>query len=220
MRSTFISAQACALFTVAALTGCVVAPYDNAFYDRPDYGDPYHRGIYSGGSIHQHGQIYPTYPRHPLNRHALSDRSYRDDLVGSPRPHVRGRRHDGIDLRDWRDGDGEFHRRQRERDRVGLEERHRRDRQERMRETRRDSADRSRDRRRDRQLEIRDRSDLGFSERLDHGAARRLERATEAERQAQRRAAEVRQRLRAERQAEREILLLQRVPSGDAQIKR
>lgn len=220
MRSIFISAQACALFTVAALTGCVVAPYDNAFYDRPDYGDPYRGGIYSGASIRQHGEIYPTYPRHPLNRLALSDRSYRDDLVGSPRPHGRGRRHDGIDLRDWRDGDGEFHRRQRERDRVGLEERHRRDRQERMRETRRDSADRSRDRRRDRQLEIRDSSDLGFSERLDHGAAHRLERATEAERQAQRRAAEVRQRLRAERQAEREILLLQRVPSGDAQIKR
>ncbi len=220
MRSTFISARACALFTVAALTGCVVAPYDNVYYDRPDYGDPYHRGIYSGASIRQHGEIYPTYPRHPLNRHALPDRSHRDDLVGSPRAHRPGRRHDGIDLRSWRDGDGEFHRRQRERDRVGLEERHRRDRQERMRETRRDSADRSRDRRRARQLEIRDRSDLGFSERLDRGAARRLERATEAERQAQRRAAEVRQRLRAERQAEHEILLLQRGPSGDAQIKR
>ena len=184
------------------------------------YGDPYHGGIYSGASIRHHGQIYPTYPRHPLNRHALPDRAHRDDLVGSPRAHRPGRRHDGIDLRSWRDGDGEFHRRQRERDRVGLEERHRRDRQERLREGRRDSADRSRNRRRERQLEIRDRSNLGFSNRLDRGAARRLERATEAERQAQRRAAEVRKRLRAERQAEREILLLQRVPSGDAQIKR
>ncbi len=163
MRSTFISARACALFTVAALTGCVVAPYDNAYYDRPDYGDPYHRGIYSGGSIHQHGQIYPTYPRHPHKRHALPDRSHRDDLVGSPRAHRPGRRHYGIDRRSWRDGDGEFHRRQRVFDRVGLEERHRRDRQERMREARRDSADRSRDRRRASQLEIRDRSDLGFS---------------------------------------------------------
>lgn len=220
MRSTFISARACALFTVAALTGCVVAPYDNAYYDRPDYGDPYHGGIYSGASIRQHGEIYPTYPRHPLNRHALPDRSHRDDLVGTPRARRPGRRHDGIDLRSWRDGDGEFHRRQRARDRVGLEERHRRDRQERLREGRRDSADRSRNRRRERQLEIRDRSNLGFSKRLDRGAARRLERATEAERQAQRRAAEVRKRLRAERQAEREILLLQRVPSGDAQIKR
>lgn len=220
MRSTFISARACALFTVAALTGCVVAPYDNAYYDRPDYGDPYHGGIYSGASIRQHGEIYPTYPRHPRNRHALPDRAHRDDLVGSPRAYRPGRRHDGIDLRSWRDGDGEFHRRQRERDRVGLEERHRRDRQERLREGRRDSADRSRDRRRERQLEIRDRSNLGFSKRLDRGAARRLEHATEAERQAQPRAAEVRQRLRAERQAEREILLLQRVPSGDAQIKR
>jgi len=220
MRSTFISARVCALFTVAALTGCVVAPYHNAYYDRPDYGDPYHGAIYSGASIHQHGEIYPTYPRHPLNRHALPDRSHRDDLVGTPRAHRPGRRHDGIDLRSWRDGDGEFLRRQRERDRVGLEERHRRDRQERLREGRRDSADRSRNRRRERQLEIRDRSNLGFSKRLDRGAARRLERATEAERQAQRRAAEVRKRLRAERQAEREILLLQRVPSGDAQIKR
>ncbi len=172
MRSTFISAWACILFTVAALTGCVVAPYDNAYYDRPDYGDPYHGGIYFGGSIRQHGEIYPTYPRHPLNSHALPDRSHRNDLVRLPRAHRPGRRHGGIDRRDWRDGDGEFHRRQRERDRVGLEERHRRDRQEHMREARRDSADRSRDRRRARQLEIRDRSDLGFSERLDRGAAR------------------------------------------------
>ena len=82
MRSTFISARACALFTVAALTGCVVAPYDNAYYDRPDYGDPYHGGIYSGGSIRQHEEIYPTYPRHPLNRHALPDRAHRDDQIG------------------------------------------------------------------------------------------------------------------------------------------
>ena len=108
------------------------------------------------------------------------------------------------DLRDWRDGDGAFRRQQRELGRVGLEERHRLDRQERILEERQDIADRSRTRPGLDVLQIPGSSGSGISEKFDQDVGRRMERSTQAERRAQRRAAEVRRQLRAEREGGRE----------------
>ena len=204
MRSTFSLGRVGALLMAATLAGCVVAPYGSAYDDRSNYGAIYRGGAYSGTTIHRYSEVYRVYPQHRPGSRSSSRRSGADDQGGTSKanrpdtPRVAG------DLRDWRDGDGAFRRKQRELGGVGLEERQRRDRQERQLEGRKDNADLSRARRGSGKVEIPGSSDPGISEKFDQDVGRRMERSTQAERRAQQRAAEVRRRLRAKRQGESE----------------
>jgi hypothetical protein len=188
----------------AALAGCAVAPYDSGYDSRSSYRAVYLGGIYSGTTIHRHGEGYRAFPRHRHGYDASSRRSHsgHQGVTHQPDP-IEPSRVAG-DLRNWRDGDGAFRRQKRTLDRVGLEQRQRLDRQERVRQDRQDRADRSRVSRGTGQVVLPGSSDPGISEKFDQDVGRRMERSTQAERQAQRRAAEVRRQLKAERRSERE----------------
>lgn len=203
VRSMLASGRLAALLMVAALSGCVAAPNGNAYDRWSSHETAYNSGGYFFATSRQNRGFYRTYPPDRRGHYTLPPGlvtgpqgaiAYHVDLYDSGR--VAG------ELRDWRDGDGAFRRQQRALGGAGLEVRHRRDRQERMLEERRERADRSR-RSRDRQGQIEAPSFAGpgISEKFDQDVGRRLQRSTQAERRAQRRAAEVRKQLRAGRQA-------------------
>jgi len=227
-----------ALAAAAALAGCVQAPYD-AY---PAYGGGYDAGRYpSNGYGYGYGYygygyapVYPapayrvyrydTYPGYRDGYHGgydhRDDRSYRDHRA---------------DTRDWREGDRDNYRRRPEYYQGDLGERQRRDNADRRQEARRDTADAARMRRDPGQLDATRRIPpqdprAGIAER----DSRRLARSTQQERQAQREAAAVRQRLlesqaekreaseeakRERKQAEREDLLIPQ-PGAGAQTYR
>jgi hypothetical protein len=203
MRSKFKLVQVGALLMTVALTGCVVATHGGAYDGHSGYSDSYRGGAYSATTIHRHGKAHPVYPAPKPGRRTSSHRtdSARHGLR-SKAGRNSARRVAG-DLRDWRDGDGAFRRKQRALSGVGLEKRQRLGRQERLLEGRQDNADRSRARRSSGQVTIPGSSDPGISEKFDQDVGRRMQRSTQAERRAQQRASEVRRQLRATRQAEK-----------------
>jgi len=198
VRLMFISLRVGALLMAAALAGCVVAPYGGGYDSHSGYGAVYRSGAHPGRAIHRSSEIYRAYPYSRPGSHTLPHRSGSDRRAVTSKVERSDRRLVAGGLRDWREGDGAFRRKQRELGGVGLEERQRRDRQERVLESRQDNADRARVRRGSGQVETSGSSGQGISEKFDQDVGRRLERASQAERRAQRRAREVRRQLRLE----------------------
>lgn len=214
------------LVTLAALaglllTGCAVYPED------PGYDRGYDR-VYGRGTVYydayDHGPIYVSeyyyWHRHdryaPHRHHRRGDRwDHRRNgklYYGRPgeAPGHRGgdgyRRDrgyaDGGYRRDWRQGDGEYRRRDRQRSGTGLEDRSRRDRQERLDEGLNDRGNDAIRRRDQRAGRVPDDSTYRRNRATQSEfEVRQQQRSTAAERNAQRRAAEKRQQLLADRKA-------------------
>ncbi len=158
--------------------------YDYGHY--PGYG--YYPGPYFlAGPRHHHP--HSLHVRQP-HRHDRADQRRHDRRADSVR----------VGARDWRQGDGELRRDLRRRDGTPLAERQRLGRQERIREQRQDRADTQRFAR-SRGIVIEGTEPRDFGEPIDTGAARRQDRATQAERANQRRALQVRQEMLARRRA-------------------
>jgi hypothetical protein len=204
MRSMFKSAWFGAFLMISALTGCVVAPDGGAYDSRSGYGSIYRSGIYAGSTSERYSGIYqPDQDRSSTSR-SSSHRLESGDRGVKPETNRNDTRRLAGDLKDWRSGDDGFHRTQRELGGVGLGDRQRLDLQERLQQDRRDTADLARTRRNAGQIAAPGSSDLGISEKFDQDFGRRMERASQSERRAQRRAAEVRRQLRAERESQSE----------------
>jgi len=225
-RFHFITLAALAGITLA---GCAVYPEDSSFggYDRgyegyagyPYGGSTGYYDVYDRGPVHVSEYYYwhrhDNYEPHRHDRrgdrwdHRRNGQLYygrRGEAPGhrgGDDGYWRDRRQaDGSYRRDWRQGDGDFRRHQREQTGVGLEERSRLGRQERLNEA---LNDRGEDaiRRRDQRLGL---APDDSSYRRDRTTPsefeiRQQQRSTSAERDAQRRAAEKRQKILAERRA-------------------
>jgi hypothetical protein len=204
MRPRLISKPFGVLLITAALTGCVVAPDSGTYENHAGYGTSYRSYDYSGTTLRRYDDVYRPDPYHRSGAYR-SPYVSGSDHQGAP---SQANRHDARraagNLRDWRDGDAAFRRNQRELGGVGLERRQRLDRQERLREARQERADQARVRHGSGQLALPNGSDQAISEKFDQDVGRRLQRSTQAEREAQSRAREVRRQLLADRQAESE----------------
>jgi hypothetical protein len=204
MRSMFRSARVGAFLMIAALAGCVIAPDGGAYDSRSGYGSIYGSGFYAGSTNQRYSGVYQPDRHRGSTSPRSSYRSESGDRGLKPETNRNDTRRLAGDLKDWRSGDGAFRRKQRELGGVGLGDRQRLDLQERLQQDRRDTADQARARRNAGKIVAPGSSDLGISEKFDQDVGRRMERASQAERRAQRRAAEVRRQLRAERESQSE----------------
>jgi hypothetical protein len=202
MRSRLNFVHAGALLIGLVMAGCAVAPADRYYDGGASYGSVYRGGIFSGTTFDRYDEVYRVAPRHHHGARTSAHRSYSDRQGARTRIRQNETPRAVGNLKNWRDGDGSFRRKQRERRGFGLEERQRRNRQERLLESRQDRADLSRVRRGSGQVELQGSSSPSISEQFDQDVGRRLERSTQEQRRAQRRALEVRRQLLAERRAE------------------